>query len=102
MSENIEYRAEFNIDDIVNKYVERVNREIDQRVLDKVEHRLAEYGYVKVVRCRDCKYYHDGTYNGRRYAEPHCLAIGELAYGALFEIDEDCFCSWGERKEVRE
>lgn len=54
--------------------------------------------HEEIVRCRDCKYYHDGTTNGRRYAEPHCLAIGELAYGALFEVDEDCFCSWGERK----
>ena len=54
----------------------------------------------EIVRCRDCKYYHDGISNGRRYAEPYCLAIGELAYGALFEVDEDCFCSWGERKEV--
>ena len=53
----------------------------------------------RIVRCRDCRYFHDGTSNGRRYAEPHCLAIGELAYGVLFEVDEDCFCSWGERKE---
>lgn len=56
----------------------------------------------EIVRRRDCEYYHDGTSNGRRYSEPHCLAIGELAYGALFEVDEDCFCSWGERKEVGE
>lgn len=53
----------------------------------------------EIVRCRDCKYYHDGTSNGRRYAEPHCLAIGELAYGALFEVGENDFCSWAERKE---
>lgn len=52
----------------------------------------------EVVRCRDCKYYHDGTNNGRRYAEPHCLAIGELTYGALFDVDENDFCSWAERK----
>ena len=52
----------------------------------------------QIVRCRDCKHYHDGTNNGRRYAEPHCLAIGELAYGALFEVDESDFCSWGERE----
>ena len=52
----------------------------------------------EIVRCRDCKYYHDGTNNGRRYTEPHCLAIGELAYGALFDVDENDFCSWAERK----
>lgn len=53
----------------------------------------------EIVRCRDCVYYNDGIENGRRYAEPHCLAIGELAYGALFGITEDDYCSWGERKE---
>ena len=62
--------------------------------------RFTRYTGERIVRCMDCEYYHDGTSNGRRYSEPHCLAIGELAYGALFEVDEDCFCSWGERKEV--
>jgi len=60
------------------------------------------YGYhftgEEIVRCRDCEYYHDGTNNGRRYTEPHCLAIGELAYGALFDVDENDFCSWAKRK----
>ena len=57
---------------------------------------------TEIVRCRDCEYYRDGTTNGRRYAEPYCLAIGELAYGALFGVDEDDYCSWAERKEVNE
>lgn len=54
-----------------------------------------------VVRCRDCANYHDGIsqYTGRRFAEPHCLAIGELAYGALFEVSENDYCSWAERRE---
>ena len=53
-----------------------------------------------IVRCRDCEYYHDGkNTDGKRYVEPHCLAIGELAYGAVFDVDESDFCSWAERRE---
>jgi len=59
---------------------------------------LRFHRHEEIVRCRDCEYYHDGTNNGRRYAEPHCLAIGELAYGALFDVDENDFCSWAKRK----
>lgn len=88
MNESVDYRAEFNIEDFVDKYVERVNREIDQRVLDKVEHRLAEYGYVKVVRCRDCR---------------HFITISaiEISFCARvdYEVMPDDFCSYGKRKE---
>lgn len=53
----------------------------------------------KVVRCRDCKHFADGTTaNGQWYSEPYCRAIGSLAYGALFEIDDNDYCSWGERR----
>lgn len=52
----------------------------------------------EIVRCRDCVHFHDGTdYKGERYTEPHCLAIGALEFGALFEVGDDDFCSWGER-----
>lgn len=93
MSESVDYRAEFNIEEFVDKYVERVNREIDQRVLDKVEHQLAEYGYVKVVRCRDCramrvKYGNTGI---------ECWMNGEP-----FTVEPDGFCAWAKRKEVGE
>lgn len=55
----------------------------------------------EIVRCCDCKHYHDGTdYKGERYVMPYCLAIGALEFGALFEVGDDDFCSWGERKTV--
>lgn len=62
---------------------------------------IFERELTEIVRCRDCANYHDGIsqYTGRRFAEPHCLAIGELAYGALFDVDENDFCSWAERRE---
>lgn len=53
----------------------------------------------RIIRCADCEYYHDGkNTDGKRYVEPYCLAIGELAYGAIFGVDEHDFCSWAERK----
>lgn len=53
---------------------------------------------LEIVRCRDCEYYRDGKMNGRRYSEPYCGAIGELSFGAVFEVTEDDFCAWAERK----
>jgi hypothetical protein len=56
--------------------------------------------HEEIIRCADCEYYHDGkNTDGKRYVEPHCLAIGELAFGAVFEVDERDFCSWAKRKE---
>lgn len=108
MTENIEYRAEFNIEDFVDKYVERVNREIDQRVLDKVEHRLAEYGYVKVVRCRDCEHlevFHPfDVYRLKpsEHAEYYCTSSQFSNWDFPIEVEPDGFCRWAERKEVDE
>ena len=47
-----DYVETFNMFQLVNKYVERVSRNIDAEVLERVESELAGYGYVKVVRCR--------------------------------------------------
>ncbi|MBQ2680418.1 MAG: hypothetical protein IJF97_00625 [Eggerthellaceae bacterium] len=52
----------------------------------------------EIVRCRDCANYRSGITDGRRYTEPYCGAIGELAYGALFSVDENDFCAWAEPK----
>ena len=43
--------------------------------------------YVKIVRCKDCK--HNGTWS--------CM----VNYGAdeIMPMDNDNFCSWGERRE---
>lgn len=71
----------------VEAITERVNRIITERQLDEIAHHLAEYGYVKVVRCRDCKLWesNDCEWN------PFCNDP---------DFDEpDGFCAWGERKE---
>lgn len=93
MTESVDYRAEFNIEDFVDKYVERVNREIDQRVLDKVEHRLAEYGYVKVVRCRDCTYgTHFFHHDDERWQCANPYQDGD-------DVKPDAYCWRGKRKD---
>ena len=59
---------------------------------------LRFHRHEEIVRCRDCKHYRDGKINGRCYSEPYCGAIGELSFGALFNVMGDDFCSWSERK----
>ena len=76
----------------MNEYIVRVDGVLPDAIYERET--------TEIVRCRDCAYYHDGTVNGKRRMGPHCRAIGALAYGALFEVDESDFCSWGERKEV--
>lgn len=87
----IEYRGEFNVMDFVSKYAERVSRVIDEQTLANVEHQLAMYGYVKVVRCRDC-----------RWLDHHNLYLCMLPDGdggyACWVVEPDGFCAWGERR----
>lgn len=76
----IEYRDEFNVTDFASKYAERISRVIDEQTLANVEHQLAMYGYVKVVRCRDCKHF------------------GYCKFYARSENKSNGFCAWGERR----
>ncbi len=78
----IEYRDEFNVMDIASKYAERISRVIDEQTLANVEHQLAEFGYVKVVRCRDCKYF---AWFG--WCNRHDIGTSEKRY-----------CAWSERR----
>ena len=95
----ITYRKDLDLISMVNDIAQRIQDEVDQQALDKAAATLAKFGYEKVVRCRDCDYYHTGIGpDGKRYAEPHCLAIGALEFGAVFEVDGNDFCSWGERR----
>ena len=83
----IEYRGEFNAMDFVSKYAERVSRVIDEQTLANVEHQLAMYGYVKVVRCRDCKYRHEGM----------CMLTDDMGDFKRWFVDDDDYCSDGEK-----
>ena len=75
----------------MNEYIVRVDGVLPDAIYERET--------TEIVRCKDCANYHDGTVNGKRRMEPHCRAIGALAYGALFEVGENDFCSWAERRE---
>ena len=105
----IEYRNEFNTMDFVSKYAERVSRVIDEHQLASVEHQLAEYDYVKVVRCRDCKHANEVTWPASSKVPPDYLDCG----GPLVEtwdyyndepkdnpVPPNGFCFYGERRDA--
>ena len=72
----------------------------DGKLFIPYQDKLSEAVREEIVRCRDCKYWTDGIIDRRRYSEPYCGAIGELLDGALFEVDENDFCSWCERRDA--
>lgn len=82
----------------IEALTERVNRIITERQLDEIAHYLAEYGYVKVVRCRDCV---------KRSKEPDPPVCGPGKVDSWIdwcikhncEVEPDGFCAWGKRKE---
>lgn len=58
-----------------------------------------EYGYVKVVRCRDCaKWHHIDTEDGIRYGE--CDEWKRADSYCVPATNEDGFCAWSVRGEV--
>jgi len=85
------YFSELDVNGYVDKVVKCVNRLIDEDALKKVEDQLAEYGYVKVVRCRDCRF--------RCYNE--CTRIDEGFKDYWFAIEPDGFCAWADKAVKR-
>lgn len=71
----------------------KIQHQVDQAALDKAADTLVKFGYVKIVRCRDCDYYDHWEASGR-YREKH--VCGHWDY---LEIDPDGFCAWAERKD---
>ena len=71
---------------VINEIARRVGRELDEKVLDRL-------GFVKVVRCRDCKRVtiDQGDHD---YREP--------LWCGLFHVDVslDGYCAWGERRDA--
>ena len=78
---------ERSLTDMVDEIAERVQRKVDQAALDKAADTLAEFGYVKVVRCRDCKHHHEGM----------CMLSDGIGDFKRWYVDDDGFCSDGER-----
>ena len=83
-----EYRQELNLLLTIDEIAAKIQHKVDQAALDKAADTLAEFGYVKVVRCRDCKY---------RYG---CLHLVDDGDGDMrrCHATPDGFCSWAERR----
>lgn len=84
------FHATTDMSDFVDKCAERISRRIDENALAKVETQLAEYGYIKVVRCRDCRFGIDGG----KYCAESCADSWDWR-----NVEPDGFCSWGKPRE---
>ena len=81
------------LDKITDEYMRRIAAATDELMDEK----LASIGYVKVVRCRDCKHYTpQGAITFLDYSRNE--AFCEYIRGYMLQIWPDGFCAWGERK----
>lgn len=69
--------------------LDEMARRVEENICEEV---LARLGYVKPVRCKDCKRVTidqgDHDYRETLYCGFHRM-----------DVRPDCFCSWGKRKE---
>lgn len=61
----------------------------DQQIFEHIIELAPAADVVEVVRCRDCVHYQKGV----------CNHFGYYTYAP--DVDEDDFCSYGERKEQK-
>lgn len=118
MSEYIEFTTEVDIQQRINEFVNRINRYIDEATLAKVERQLEEYGYVKVTRCRDCKWFTPEHFyeEEREYgvkeilSDPpdcgnpkRCHTTYDSLTGKMVPVhivtEPDGYCAWADRRE---
>ena len=72
---------------VADEYIEST---LELRLLDK----SLTADVVEVVRCKDCKYLDKGENDSESWCE--CTAH----FGKYFAVNEDGFCSFGERAEA--
>lgn len=46
----------------------------------------------EIIRCRDCKYYASNMHE--------CMRLGEWDDSLWFTVEQNDFCSWGEREDA--
>ena len=85
-----EYRQELNLRLTIDEIAAKIQHQVDQAALDKAADTLAEFGYVKVVRCRDCKHRHEGM----------CMLTDGMGDFKRWFVDDDDYCSDGEKVGV--
>ena len=65
------------------------NRGIDC-CINEVKHHVPSADVVEVVRCRDCKYWR---------SDGECIMHSNYALNLIYGVDENDYCSYGERKD---
>jgi len=86
------YRYELDLNAISDEYAKKLSGIVDEMTLDKAWRTLEKYGYVKVVRCRDC--------NDYRESDATCHSWQWHNWDAALEVEPNGFCAWGERRDA--
>lgn len=90
MSEYV-YRYEINLIEMADKYAKRLQERVDGMALDKAADTLERFGYVKVIRCRDCRHY--------SAKNEECFRFDPFTRSPiLVGVDSNGFCAWAERR----
>lgn len=86
---------------MIDRIAKQVQWRVDHAALEKVAGALEEHGYVKVVRCRDCRFARPEPKSDIKSRKPYQGGYwcDELSEGIGLFCDPDCFCSWAERRE---
>lgn len=87
-AESVHLSTELDYVEVAEKVIRKMQRDFDAAVLAQCETELASFGYVKVIRCRDCKH-HEKLTDGMGV----CHALG-IAFANM----SDGYCAWGERR----
>lgn len=86
-------KCEQDFSDLVDEYADRIQRGVDAAALDKAAGTLAGFGYVKVVRCRDCKYA-EIDQSDHEYREPLWCCFHRM------DVKPGNFCAWAKQREA--
>ena len=92
---NIYESITLDLDKITDEYVRRIAAATDELMDEK----LASIGYVKVVRCRDCKYFEQNYTDGTYFDETVCWSWDNGHDYPHFTYPNG-FCHRGERRDA--
>ena len=96
------YRIERDFTPEVNRIAAQIQHKVDQAALDKIADTLEQYGYVKVVRCKDCKHYDRHNARCTKFGIDCYLADPQVSDlpGREYTFGDYGFCAWGERRDT--
>lgn len=88
-AESVHLSTELDYVEVAEKVIRKMQRDFDAAVLAQCEHELASFGYVKVMRCGDCKWFSSLT------EPPECYRV----QGCML-VEPDGFCAWAEQRKA--